>query len=260
MPYRSRIFWILCLNTTLLAGCSHRPPAKSLVLDYDDLGPHAATHSYIGDAWYQWNNHGSSRPNDRDAVFVVIYEGMGLSEVKRRYTVDERRNLDCRYLTLAKVHEALSGYEKELTGFSGIAGKQGELEEWQQKEMQRISHLREKLRIHFQAGVVADNSLEEDVPVITQGISLDGFVGKKVKLVGLVSNTKAPQILGVEVQSDSPDLRERMAEATGVLERYEVSAASVEDMRKRMIANRGAGTFYRLKDVNSGYAAQVRPR
>ncbi len=231
-----------------------------MVLSYDEFGPQVFVYQYIGDAWYQWNTHGDSDPNKRDAVYVVVYDGMSLQEAKRRYPVDAARLQDYRYLSLKEAYAVVSKVEKPVRDAASVDAKDPDPTPLLQTEPQRIVRLREKLRIHFQSNPALSEPMEEGVIVITQSTHLKDFVGKKVKLVGMVSNTKIPEILGVEVCSDSPDLRERMAEATGVLERYEVSAASVEVLKKLMVANRGAGTFYRLRDLKQNTVAQVVPR
>lgn len=82
---------------------------------------------------------------------------------------------------------------------------------------------------------------------------LNKYVGKLITIMGQVSNTKIPTIIGVDVSSDKPDLRGEMAIATGILEKWIVSENEVDILS----ANRGAGTFYRLKVPNSNYESQV---
>lgn len=92
--------------------------------------------------------------------------------------------------------------------------------------------------------------------LITDATELDTYVGQLVTIRGEVSNSKIPTIMGVDIQSDSPDLRGQIAEATGILQRYFVTP---EDVENANYAHRGAGVFYRLKDPNSDYEAAVRP-
>ena len=93
------------------------------------------------------------------------------------------------------------------------------------------------------------------IPIITDAKELSKHIGEEVTLVGEVSNSKMPQILGVDVKSDNPDLRGKMAEAHGTLERYEVTKAQADAAD---FANRGHGVFYRLYDFNKKTEAQVR--
>lgn len=98
------------------------------------------------------------------------------------------------------------------------------------------------------------------VPVLTDPKALAQHVGETVTLMGKVSNTKVPQILGVDVASDAPDLRGKRAQATGVLERYEVTPAQIEEWDRDRVAHRGPGVFYRLRDAERNTEAQVRAR
>ncbi len=99
------------------------------------------------------------------------------------------------------------------------------------------------------------------IPVLTDYRQLDAHIGKVATIRGVVSNTKIPQIEGVDVLSDDPDLRGKLAEATGILERWTVTAEQLEaDLKKYgMFAHRGPGTFYRLKKIRLNDNAQVRP-
>jgi hypothetical protein len=94
---------------------------------------------------------------------------------------------------------------------------------------------------------------DQKATIVKKAADLDKHVGKLITIKGEVTNTKIPQILGVDVASDSPDLRGKMATATGVLEKTVVLEKDVD----KYTANRGAGTFYRLKDPKTNYDAQV---
>lgn len=105
----------------------------------------------------------------------------------------------------------------------------------------------------------ADELLElqsQQHTLITDATALDSYVGQLVTIRGEVSNSKIPTILGVDVQSNNPDLRGQFAEATGVLQRHVVTP---EEIATANFAHRGAGIFYRLKDQDSDYEAAVRP-
>jgi len=105
---------------------------------------------------------------------------------------------------------------------------------------------------------VADNSSQ--IPVVTEHSDLERHVGKVITIRGRVTNTKIPSIIGVDVESDDPDLRGEIAEATGVLQKWTVTEQQLEETIEKhgMTANRGAGTFYRLKEANSNYMVKVR--
>ena len=73
---------------------------------------------------------------------------------------------------------------------------------------------------------------------------LEQRVGQRVLLEGIVTNTKCPQIQGVDVWG-LEDYRGRRVRVSGVLRKSVVTAADIDPM----VANRGAGTFYSLDDM-----------
>ena len=96
-------------------------------------------------------------------------------------------------------------------------------------------------------------SSEDDsarIPIITQAGELGAHLGKRIVIRGTVANTKIPTILGVDVQSDDPDLRGQQAEAEGVLAKSVISQAELDAKIAKigMFAHRGPGTFYRIVD------------
>jgi hypothetical protein len=90
---------------------------------------------------------------------------------------------------------------------------------------------------------------------------LETALGLLVTLVGVVSESKVPTLLGVEVQSESPDLRGKPAMATGLLEKSVVTQEELDrlTLQRGAFANRGPGTFYRLVDPSWGNTVQVQP-
>jgi hypothetical protein len=97
-----------------------------------------------------------------------------------------------------------------------------------------------------------------EVPIITERTNVMKHVGEKITIIGKVSNTVIPQILGVDVFSYDPNLRGKIAQATGVLERSELTQAQISEMNRIGINNRGAGVFYRLRDEkNRNHEARV---
>jgi len=97
--------------------------------------------------------------------------------------------------------------------------------------------------------------------IIERAADVAGALGKRVTLRGPVENSKIATLLGVDVDSDSPDLRGQAAEATGVLERTTVTQAELDAELARVgqFAHRGPGTFYRLIDPQTHQIAKVRP-
>jgi hypothetical protein len=100
------------------------------------------------------------------------------------------------------------------------------------------------------------------VMVITRQEQLAAAVGKLVTLDGIVENTRIASLVGVDVESDSPDLRGRSAVASGRLERVVVTKEELEEelAARGQFAHRGAGVSYRLVDPESGRLAHVRQK
>ncbi len=99
-----------------------------------------------------------------------------------------------------------------------------------------------------------------NIPIVTEQSDLDAYVGKLIILKGMIANSRIPTISGVDVNSDDPDLRGEIGEATGILEKWTVTEDELNQAikEKGMFANRGPGTFYRLKEINSDSNAQVK--
>jgi len=101
-----------------------------------------------------------------------------------------------------------------------------------------------------------DSSSARIVAVVTSADQLDQYVGEVITIQGVVSNTKIPTILGVDVGSFDPDLRGQLAQASGLLQKTLVTEEQVAGADS---ANRGAGTFYRLEEIHSDHEAAARP-
>ena len=93
----------------------------------------------------------------------------------------------------------------------------------------------------------------EKTEIIESTKQLDKYVGKLITIKGTVTNTKIPTIMGIDIYSDDPDLRGQLGIATGILQK----TVFTEDEIDKYSANRGAGTFYNLKDPNAKFAVQV---
>lgn len=82
---------------TLLLGCSSNIQQRVVVLQYSEFGPQVIASEVIGMQWWQWQDHGDSRPRDYD-VQVVVYRNTNLDEVKLIYPVIPEKSQDYRYL------------------------------------------------------------------------------------------------------------------------------------------------------------------
>lgn len=96
--------------------------------------------------------------------------------------------------------------------------------------------------------------------VLLRSSELDASVGKLVTLQGTVENSRAATLRGVDVASESPDLRGQPATATGILRREHVTQEQLDRQKVALggeFAHRGPGTYYSLVDPRTGRLAQV---
>jgi hypothetical protein len=103
-------------------------------------------------------------------------------------------------------------------------------------------------------------SLGEKPIHIEAGAQLEPFVGRRVELEGTVSETRVPQIQGVDLWG-LEQLHGKRLLVSGVLQRTEVSSNGVGAIRARDSGSdgftapgyRGTGTFYRFQYAAYGY-------
>ena len=93
--------FILALFLAVLASCSNEGRSNAILLDYKDFGPQAMACEIIGMEWWQWQNHGDSRPSRHD-VKVVVHQSMPLEYLKKKYPADPLKKQDFRYLECRK--------------------------------------------------------------------------------------------------------------------------------------------------------------
>ena len=86
---------------------------------------------------------------------------------------------------------------------------------------------------------------------ITDASQRKEHVGQQVELIGIVSDTRCPQLLGVDLW-ELEDYRGRRVRVVGVLRQFTVTQEQLDEARRtgREVASRGAGTFYRLEDAH----------
>lgn len=95
------------LLAALLAACvisctatgSHQ---EVLVLAYQDFGPQVIARDVLGMEWWQWQEHGDSKPGTRYDVKVAVYRHVQLEDVKKTYPVLPEQQKDFRYLEHTK--------------------------------------------------------------------------------------------------------------------------------------------------------------
>ena len=92
------------------------------------------------------------------------------------------------------------------------------------------------------AGVIRLSSLTER----------EGLIGNRIELSGVVSETKCPQILGVDLWG-LEEYRGRAMKITGVLRQTVVAQSQFgggDGSTGAPVDDRGPGTFYRLEDMH----------
>jgi hypothetical protein len=95
-------------------------------------------------------------------------------------------------------------------------------------------------------------------PVLTSHSQLEAHVDRLVTIEGVVSETKIPTILGVDVEAEELGRRCR---ATGVLRKQVVTQEEIDERTARdgHFATRGPGTFYRLVEPDGGRTTRAEP-
>ena len=99
----------------------------------------------------------------------------------------------------------------------------------------------------------------KDIPqsgsiVVDSADKLEQYVGQYITLKGVVTNTKIPQIHGVDVSCEDFDARGEMAVASGILLKTSVKPEDIDIYSQ----NRGAGTYYRLTEKGTNFDAKVK--
>ncbi len=105
---------IIMTLTFLLLSCNTQAGSNELVLKYSDFGPQVIAYEIIEMAWWQWNEHGDSRPTNHD-IRVVVYKSIDLKEIMRRYPVVESKQQDYRYVTYQDAIQFLNDKVQENT-------------------------------------------------------------------------------------------------------------------------------------------------
>ena len=95
--------------------------------------------------------------------------------------------------------------------------------------------------------------------ILTENDQLAQHIGEIVTVQGVVSSSRVPQIIGVDVSLEDPLMAGAYAEATGVLYSWSITPESHAAMLVMgdMVAVRGPGTYFSL--VSPAHLAAVRP-
>ena len=108
---------IILLVAACAVGCA-TSSRQTMVLDYGDFGPSAASHELLGVAWWQWKSCGGScMGTDHGPVNVVVYRDIPLSAVKKAYPVVEEKEQDFRYVSYSEAMQYLDATIQETESF-----------------------------------------------------------------------------------------------------------------------------------------------
>jgi hypothetical protein len=99
-------------------------------------------------------------------------------------------------------------------------------------------------------------SVSAPCETLTDRSQLAGCVGKRVTLRGVVSRSKIPSILGVDVDAEY-ELSDRLGEATGTLATYMIFEQDPNDQIVR--ASKSPGTYYALHALDGNGLAKAKP-
>jgi hypothetical protein len=102
--------WFVISLIIFLGACSSANSDNMIVLDYNDFGPQVIASEVIGTEWWQWQAHGDSSPTVYP-VKVVVYRGVSLDNVEKRYPVNPTKEHDFRYV---EYQNALSFLEQKI--------------------------------------------------------------------------------------------------------------------------------------------------
>lgn len=91
-------------------GSNH---SNYLIINYNDFGPHSMSFELLGHSWWAWESIGSSDPNERYPIKVVVYTQMTLESVKSKYPVVPEQKQDFRYIKLSQAIKYLDRNIKE---------------------------------------------------------------------------------------------------------------------------------------------------
>ncbi len=94
------------------------------------------------------------------------------------------------------------------------------------------------------AGFVGCRSTSVTAPASAADRDLEQQVGERVVLEGVVTNTKCPQVEGVDAWG-LEEYRGQRVRVSGILRKTLITEADIDPM----VANRGSGTFYSLDEM-----------
>ena len=95
---------------------------------------------------------------------------------------------------------------------------------------------------------VAPRDTTSEVIPLSPDADYPTHVGQRVEVVGVVSNTKCPQVEDIDVWSLDAH-RGKRVRVRGVLRETVITQEMIDSMNREGIAHRGAGRFYHLDEM-----------
>ncbi len=74
-------------------------PEYYLILNYADFGPQVVACDLLGFEWWQWESTGSSDPNQKYDIKVIVFKDVSLKIIKRHFPVIPEKEQDYRYVS-----------------------------------------------------------------------------------------------------------------------------------------------------------------
>lgn len=93
-PMLIRSWLLVSLVIFCLSACTQ---SNTLLLDYHEFGPPAASADLIGHDWWQWQPHGHSYRKDYP-IKIVVYDKVSPQAVQSQYPIEPEYQKDYRYL------------------------------------------------------------------------------------------------------------------------------------------------------------------
>ena len=93
-----RKFFLFLLLGVLVSCASNAKSSLVHVFLYQDFGPPVIANELIGMDWWQWQSHGEPVPQNYD-IKVIVYQGIDLQILKKRYPVVPEKEKDFRYVS-----------------------------------------------------------------------------------------------------------------------------------------------------------------
>ncbi len=91
-----RLFYLIFLSL-LLSCTTNQASSNTALFKYEEFGPPVVASEILGMDWWQWQTNGDPRPRKYD-IKVVVYQGVNIDEVKKRFPVNPSLSHDYRYV------------------------------------------------------------------------------------------------------------------------------------------------------------------